>query len=102
MTTLPGPPDPRVELALYVCARSLSGVKARHNLETLLARFRDGQVRLVVYDLERDSAHAEADRIIFTPTLVKKSPEPPAWIVGDLGDGAPLVALLRSCGVEES
>ncbi|MBA3949589.1 MAG: circadian clock protein KaiB, partial [Acidobacteria bacterium] len=38
----------------------------------------------------------------FTPTLIKRWPEPRLWIIGDLRDGEIVAALLRSAGVSAS
>jgi hypothetical protein len=38
--------------------------------------------------------------VVFTPTLVKRRPEPRAWILGDLSDPAVVTDLLHMCGIE--
>jgi hypothetical protein len=42
----------------------------------------------------------EEDRIAFTPTLVKRFPEPKMWVLGNLRESEILVDMLRVCGVE--
>ena len=37
---------------------------------------------------------------MFSPTLVKRSPEPRAWVMGDLSDRRVLSNLLLMCGLE--
>ena len=39
-------------------------------------------------------------QFVFTPTLVKRRPEPRAWILGDLSDPSVLTDLLHMCGIE--
>ena len=89
-----------VDLALYISLPWPSSLKARRNLETVLAGFSPSQVRLTVYDLAKDPGRAEADGIVFSPTLVKRSPEPRAWVMGDLSDRRVLSNLLLMCGLE--
>jgi hypothetical protein len=90
---------PLVELVLYISGDSPRSLKARHRLEELLAEFEPLQFRLEVHDLMTDVGRAEEDHVVFTPTLVKRSPEPRAWLVGD--NLAGLAALLAACGVEK-
>ena len=89
-----------VELALYVSLPWPSSLKAQRNLMGVLAGFEESQVRLVVHDLARDPGRAETDGIVFLPTLVKQSPEPRAWVMGDLSDRKVLSNLLLMCGLE--
>jgi DNA-binding response OmpR family regulator len=89
-----------VELALYLTLPWPSSLKAKRNLERVLAGFQASQVRLSVHDLAKDPARAEADGIVFSPTLVKRFPEPRAWVMGDLSDRRVLANLLLMCGLE--
>jgi len=89
------------ELVLYVSPDSHASLKARSNLAAIVGRYGPGQVRYEVCDVSRDPGKAEADRILFTPTLVLKAAAP-AWIVGDLSNHAAVVQLLRLVGIEEA
>jgi CheY-like chemotaxis protein len=40
------------------------------------------------------------DQVVVTPTLVKRSPSPRAWVVGDLSDHNVVISLLDMAGVE--
>jgi KaiB-like protein len=91
--------DP-VDLALYISPPWPSSLKAQRNLEKVLAGFEASQVRLTVYDLAQDPGRAETDGIVFSPTLVKRAPEPRAWVMGDLSDRRVLANLLLMCGLE--
>lgn len=53
-----------------------------------------------VCDLTRDPSEGDRDQIAFTPTLCKRRPEPPMWILGDLSRPEPLVELLEFYGVK--
>jgi len=95
-----GSAAPKVEFVLYVSSASPTSVQAQRNIERLVARFDRSQVKLTICDLVHDPLGGEADRIAFTPTLVKKYPEPKMWLVGNLRDSEILVDLLRVCGVD--
>jgi len=57
-------------------------------------------VKFTVCDLGRDPLAGDADRIAFTPTLVKRFPEPRMWVLGNLREPEILADLLRVCGVD--
>jgi circadian clock protein KaiB len=96
----PASHGPRVELVLYVSSASPASIQARRNLERILEQFVPSQVKLSVCDLGRDPLAGEADRVAFTPTLVKRYPEPKMWILGNLRDPEVVGDLLRVCGVD--
>lgn len=89
----------RVELVLYVSPASPASLHAQRNLEQLLARFDGTHVKYSICDLGRDPFGGADDRVAFTPTLVKRYPEPRMWVLGSLKDPAIITDLLRSCGV---
>lgn len=90
----------RVELVLYVSSSSPASTQAKRNLERLLQRFDTAQVKFTLCDLGRDPLAGEADRIAFTPTLVKRYPEPKMWVLGNLREADIVGDLLRVCGVD--
>ena len=92
--------DPRVELVLYVTADSPASQRARRHLESTLAQFENDTVRLEVCDVASDPARGEADRVVFTPTLVARCGGIATWVLGDLSDRAMLLDLLHVCGLE--
>jgi DNA-binding response OmpR family regulator len=94
------PSDPPLDLALYISAGSPHSAKARHNMEKLLSAFRTADIGFAVYDLALEPQRAEADNVVFTPTLVKRRPMPRAWILGDLSDPAVVTDLLHLCGID--
>jgi CheY-like chemotaxis protein len=94
-------PSVRLELTLYVSAASASSLKAFRNLETLLQDYDASQVQLTVVDLAKErSQMAEEDRIVFTPTLVKRFPEPRAYLIGTLEQIDAVRDLLADASVE--
>jgi DNA-binding response OmpR family regulator len=93
----------RIDLALYISASSPSSLKALRNVNRLLAEYDPAQVRLDTYDLSKEHVpSADEDRIAFTPTLVKRWPEPKMWVLGDLEDATVLADLLGHAGVERN
>ncbi len=97
-----GMPLYKVELVLYVSSASPSSLLARRNLERLLERFDSNEIHVTICDLVRDPLAGEEDRIAFTPTLVKKSPGPKIWVLGNLRDPQIVEDLLGGCGVSAS
>lgn len=91
--------DALLDLVLYVSSRSPSSLKARRRMDDVLADFDAGRIRFEVCDLFQHAASAEKDRVVFTPTLVKRSPAPKAWILGDLSTDDVVRDLLTMCGV---
>ena len=89
-----------LDLALYISAASPPSAKARRNMEKLLSAFRTTDIGFAVYDLAQEPERAEADNVVFTPTLVKRRPVPRAWVLGDLSDAAVVTDLLHMCGID--
>ena len=94
------PVPAKIELVLYVSAASPASMHAQANMERVLASFDRDDVAYSVCDLQRNSETADHDRVVFTPTLVKRHPAPRLWIVGDLRDGDIVADLLRTSGVQ--
>jgi circadian clock protein KaiB len=77
--------DSPLTLRLYVSGQALNSRTAIRNLESLRAVLADGAAVEVVDVRERPEL-AEEDRILATPTLVRRTPEPVRKIIGDLSD----------------
>ena len=88
-----------LDLVLYVSSRSPASGKAQNRMDEVLSEFDRSLVRYEVCDLFQHAASAERDRVVFTPTLVKRSPAPRAWILGDLAHDDVVRDLLTMCGV---
>ncbi len=89
----------KIELVLYVSAASPASMQAQSNMERVLAAFDRAEVAYSVCDLQQNPETADHDRVVFTPTLVKRHPTPRLWIIGDLRDGDIVADLLRTSGV---
>ncbi|HEY0135965.1 MAG TPA: response regulator [Nannocystis sp.] len=91
---------PVLKLVLYVTATSASSRRAQRNLERVLAQYDVAAVAVTMIDLSRDADAVDPeDRVAFTPTLVRRSPEPRAWLLGDLRDLGAVRSLLEDAGV---
>jgi CheY-like chemotaxis protein len=88
-----------IDLVLYVSERSPASLRARQRMNEVLAGFDAARVRFEVCDLLLHAASAERDRVVFTPTLLKRAPAPRSWILGDLADDEVVRDLLAMCGV---
>ena len=91
-----------VDLVLYVAAQSAASLRARANLEALLAGYDRARVRLRVKDVAADVQDAEDDHVVFTPTLIVRSRGLEARALGDLGDTAATAGLLNIGGLEKT
>lgn len=91
------PAAPPLDLVLYVSARSLASARATQAVRGLIP---DGHpdIRLTICDLSQHPDAGDEDNIVFTPTLVKRTPAPRAWILGDLSRAETLGDLLRTFG----
>ena len=89
-----------VELVLYYTPPWPSSMKARRNLERILAGYDSASVHLTLRDLGEHPDLAEKDGVVFSPTLIKKSPGAPVWMLGDLSDATGVDELLQASGVE--
>lgn len=76
-------------------------MRARRNLEALLAEYDGAQVRLVVRDVASDTDNAEADRVVFTPTLIVRIGDAVSRVVGDLVDASTITNVLAMGGLEK-
>ena len=90
---------PVLDLVLYVSPRSPASARARRRMEEVLTEFDTAAVKFEVCDLFKNVASAEEDRVVFTPTLVKRRPLPRAWILGDLAARDVVRDLLAMGGV---
>jgi CheY-like chemotaxis protein len=92
---------PAVQLRLFVFGASPSAARARQALENTLRAYRLPAESLTVVDVTTPEGAelATQERIAFTPALLRVTPLPRRWIVGDLRRKAVLERLLRESGV---
>ncbi len=86
-----------LELCLYIVRGARNSNHALANLTALLKEHFEGSYRLEVVDMLQDPQRARADGILLTPTLIKLSPVPRSYIIGDLSQtGRVLQSLMGS------
>ena len=87
-SSLPGALDSHgspLSLRLYVSGQALNSRAAIRNLESLRQQLtKDAAVEVI--DVREKPELAEEDRILATPTLVRRQPTPVRKIIGDLSD----------------
>lgn len=76
----------KYELRLYVTGQTTRSERAIRNLRRLCDENLRGMFEMVVIDVLERPHLAEEDKIIATPTLVKKLPPPMRRVIGDLSD----------------
>lgn len=96
-----GPDVAELELVHYVTSTSQDSQKAIRNLRRALRPYAASRFRLTIVDVASSNsedwyAGLEADRIVVTPTLVRKKPHPKTWIVGALSPIQPVEQMLAS------
>jgi circadian clock protein KaiB len=73
-------------LRLYVMAQTPNSTRALANIKRICEEELDGEYELEVVDVLKNPQLAEDDKIIATPTLVKKLPPPLRRLIGDLSN----------------
>lgn len=86
-----------VQLVLFVHGDSPRAARSQETLRKLLRAYgvSDSFLRLVDVSTPEGVAEAERERVAFTPALLRASPLPRRWIVGDMGRGAAVARLLQ-------
>jgi circadian clock protein KaiB len=74
------------KLRLFVTGRTPQSQRAIHNLRDICEAEIQGRYEVEVIDVLENPDLAERDKILATPTLVKRLPEPIRKIIGDLSD----------------
>jgi circadian clock protein KaiB len=78
----------KFKLRLYITGRTTQSQRAIDNLRTLCDTDLQGAYEVEVIDVLEHPTLAEKEKILATPTLVKRLPEPVRKIIGDLSDRA--------------
>jgi circadian clock protein KaiB len=74
------------KLRLYITGRTPQSQRALENLEAICSTELEDQYEIEVIDVLEHPTLAENEKILATPTLVKRLPEPVRKIIGDLSD----------------
>jgi circadian clock protein KaiB len=78
----------KFKLRLYITGRTTQSQRAIDNLRTLCDTDLQGAYEVEVIDVLEHPTLAEKEKILATPTLVKRLPGPVRKIIGDLSDRA--------------
>ena len=76
----------KFKLRLYITGRTAQSQRALANLRTICDSELRGLYEVEVIDVLEHPELAESEKILATPTLVKRLPEPVRKIIGDLSD----------------
>jgi circadian clock protein KaiB len=76
----------RFKLRLFITGRTSQSQRALENLRALCEAELQGIYEVEVIDVLEHPTLAENEKILATPTLVKRLPEPVRKIIGDLSD----------------
>jgi circadian clock protein KaiB len=76
----------KFKLRLYITGRTAQSHRALENLRSICNSELEGQYEVEVIDVLEHPSLAENEKILATPTLVKRLPEPVRKIIGDLSD----------------
>jgi CheY-like chemotaxis protein len=87
-----------IELSLFISARSPSSLRAIRKLRGLLESFDPTRVHVAVVDLSVTHDDPDAERIVFTPTLLRRHPLPRVSLLG-CDDMSVVERMLEDAGV---
>jgi circadian clock protein KaiB len=73
-------------LQLFISGSTPRSVRAIRNIRALCEERLQGRYELKVIDVYQHPERLQAERVVVTPTLVKKLPLPLRKIIGDLSD----------------
>ena len=92
----------RFQFTLFVAGESPRTQRAIANLRRIAHERLGGDYELTIIDVQREPQLAEEERILTTPTLVKRAPEPRRRVTGDLTDAEQVLLALSLLPDEES
>jgi circadian clock protein KaiB len=90
-----------VHFTLFVAGDTFRSQRAISNLRRLGDERLGGRYELSIVDVQRDPDSAERERILTTPTLIKRSPVPSRRVTGDLTDFEQVLVALSLLPGEE-
>lgn len=86
-------------LKLFITGNTARSTQAVANLQRICETILPGRVEVEIVDVLEDPQQAEGERILATPTLIKKAPMPMRRIIGDLSDTARVLQGLDLVGM---
>jgi circadian clock protein KaiB len=86
--------EPHFSLRLYIAGGTEKSITARANLRRACEMHLAGRFDIEVIDLAEHPDRALGDKVLATPTLVRRLPRPIKRMVGDLSNTEKLLAML--------
>lgn len=80
---------------IYIAGQTTRAKRAIKNLHDICEAVIPGDYNLTIIDVLEQPGKAEEDKILATPTLVKRQPGPQRKIIGDLADMEKVVRALE-------
>jgi circadian clock protein KaiB len=81
-------------LRLFVTGDSQRSIRAIEAVHSLCQELLSNTVQLEIIDVLEQPEFAESDKILATPTLIRRMPAPPRRLVGDLCEAERVIQLL--------
>jgi circadian clock protein KaiB len=89
------------QFTLFIAGESPRSQRAIANLKRIAQERLGGDYELIVVDVQQEPERAEEERILTTPTLVKRTPEPRRRVTGDLTNAEQVLIALSLLDDEE-
>jgi circadian clock protein KaiB len=94
------PADRELVVRLYVAGRAPDSARAMANLDSIINEFAQITWQVEIVDVLVEPLRALTDGVLVTPTLIRVTPRPEVWIVGDLSREAEVSIALGLGSVE--
>lgn len=88
----------RLVLRLYIAGYTPTSERAIRNLRGICEHDLEGRYELRIIDLDQNPEAGDRNRIVVTPTLIKRLPLPLRRVIGDLSDRESVIAGLDIVG----
>jgi circadian clock protein KaiB len=90
------------QFTMFIAGESARSQRAIANFRRIAQERLGGDYELTVVDVQQEPERAEQERILTTPTLVKRAPEPRRRVTGDLTNAEQVLIALSLLPDEES
>ena len=84
----------KLSLHLYVSGMSQKSMEAIENIKRLCDEHLKNNVELEIIDIYKNPEIAAEQHIVFSPSLIKKLPEPKKILIGTLADSEKVIKAL--------
>jgi circadian clock protein KaiB len=76
----------KYQLKLYITGETPRSARAIENLRRICEKELQGDFEMIICDVLEEPGLAEIEKILATPTVIRKLPPPERRIIGDLSD----------------